>query len=86
MDLPANASFPRKLAIQRAETLYRRIMQMHINNGRKTYAVAAYYCALLADIAKHEGRRGEFNDFYNDLLARYPRHRALRRELTSKVG
>ncbi|MGB0384894.1 MAG: hypothetical protein ACPGWR_08740 [Ardenticatenaceae bacterium] len=89
--LPSDASFggtqayPRELAIQRAETLYRRIMQMHIDNGRKTYAVAAYYCALLAEIAKHEGKGSEFKDFYDDLLARYPRHRALRRELTVRV-
>lgn len=84
--LPADASCPRELAIQRAEALYRRVMQMHINNGRKTYAVAAYYCALLAEIANHEGKEQEFREFYNDLLANYPRHRALRRELMNKVG
>lgn len=84
--LPSDAPFPRQKAIQHAEALYRRIMQMHIDNGRKTYAVAAYYCALLGEIAKYEARSAEFNDFYNDLLARYPRHRALRRELMNKVG
>ncbi len=84
--LPTEASCSRDVAIQRAENLYRRIMQMHISNGRKTYGVAAYYCALLGEIATHEGKEQEFREFYNDLLANYPRHRALRRELMDKVG
>ena len=75
----------RKATIARAETLYRSLMQMHIDNGRKTYAVAAYYCALLKDIALYEGRGGEFWQFYQELLGRYPRHRALRREMEEKV-
>lgn len=41
---------------------------------------------LLGEIANHEGKEREFREFYNDLLANYPRHRALRRELMDKVG
>jgi hypothetical protein len=48
------------IPIQRAENIYRRLMQNHIDNGWKTYATAAYYCALLGEIAKHEGRLVDF--------------------------
>jgi hypothetical protein len=60
-------------------------MQMQIDNGRKTYATAAYYCALLGEIAAYEGREAEFKQFYRELSDRYPRHRALRQELAAKV-
>ena len=61
------------------------LVQAHIDNGRKTYATAAYYCALLSEIAAYDGRINEFKQYYQDLLNRYPRHRALRRELAAKV-
>ncbi|MFQ5435269.1 MAG: hypothetical protein ACE5FD_10380, partial [Anaerolineae bacterium] len=76
----------RETAVARAETLYRNLMQLHIDNGRKTYATAAYYCALLGEIAMYDGRQAEFKQFYQQLLSRYPRHRALRRELAAKVN
>jgi hypothetical protein len=60
-------------------------MQAHIDNGRKTYATAAYYCALLGEIAAYEGRLPVFLDFYEDLMERYKRHRALRSEMEAKV-
>ena len=61
-------------------------MQLHIDNGRKTYATAAYYCALPGEIAAFDGRQAEFNQFYQELLRRYTHHRALKAELAAKVG
>ncbi len=83
--LPAQSGLDGKTAVAYAEDIYQSIMQLHINNGRKTYDTAAYYCALLGDIAKYDGRGVEFKQFYQELLGRYPRHRALRRELAAKV-
>lgn len=84
--LPAEPNLSRTTALARAEDLYRRIMQLHIDNGRKTYATAAYYCALLSEIAAFDGRQAEFNQFYQELRRRYSRHRALQAELAAKVG
>lgn len=83
--LPAAPAENRRTILARAEELYRNLMQTHIDNGRKTYAVAAYYCALLAEIAAFDGRSAEFEQFYQRLLNSYPRHRALRQELAEKV-
>ncbi|MCP4419877.1 MAG: hypothetical protein GY805_24965 [Chloroflexi bacterium] len=84
--LPSQSATSRETAVSRAETLYRNLMQLHIDNGRKTYATAAYYCALLGEIADYDSRKAEFKQFYQALLSRYPRHRALRRELAAKVS
>ncbi len=84
--LAAEPNLARTTALARAEDLYRRIMQLHIDNGRKTYATAAYYCALLGEIAAFDGRQAEFNQFYQELRRRYSRHRALQAELAAKVG
>ncbi len=59
--LPSNMTLTPKTAVACAETLYRNLMQMHIDNGRKTYSTAAYYCALLGEIAVYDGRVAEFN-------------------------
>lgn len=83
--LPAKPAIERKTAVSRAEKLYRNLMQLHIDNGRKTYAVAAYYCALLGEIAAYDGREAEFSHFYQELLDHYRRYRALRQELAAKV-
>ncbi len=83
--LPPTPAIDRETAVAHAEELYRNLMQLHIDNGRKTYATAAYYCALLGEIAAYDGREVEFRQFYQELLDRYPRHRALRRELAAKV-
>ena len=83
--LPPALAIDRKTAVAHAENLYRNVMQLHIDNGRKTYATAAYYCALLGEIAAYDGRVAEFRRFYQELLSRYPRHRALRQELAAKV-
>ena len=83
--LPPTPAIDRKTAVAHAEDLYRNLMQLHIDNGRKTYTTAAYYCALLGEIAAYDGREAEFRQFYQELLGRYPRHRALRRELAAKV-
>lgn len=48
--------------------------------------MAAYYCALLGEIAAYEGRQEAFDRFYQELLGRYARRRALRAELTAQVG
>jgi hypothetical protein len=76
----------RETALARAEAIYQRLLQAHIDNGRKTYAVAAYYCALLSEIAVHEGRLTQFAKFYATLMGPYTRHRALRAEMEAKVG
>ncbi|MEW5872641.1 MAG: hypothetical protein AB1894_25495 [Chloroflexota bacterium] len=82
--LPPDLS--RAEALERAETIYRRLMQTHIDNGRKTYATAAYYCALLGEIAIHEGRLPAFASWYTDFMESYRRFRALRAEMETKVG
>ncbi len=84
--LPAEPNLDRATALTRAEDLYRRIMQLHIDNGRKTYSTAAYYCALLGEIAAFDRRQAEFNQFYQELRKRYSRHRALQSELAAKIG
>jgi tetratricopeptide (TPR) repeat protein len=83
--LPSTSAIDKKTAVSHAEALYQNVMQLHIDNGRKTYATAAYYCALLGEIAAYDGRVAEFKQFYQELLDRYPRHRALRQELAAKV-
>jgi len=83
--LPPTLAIDRKTAVAHAENLYRNVMQLHIDNGRKTYATAAYYCALLGEIAVYDGREAEFKQFYQGVLDRYPRHRAVRQELAAKV-
>ena len=74
------------VGIERAETIYRRLMQAHINNGRKTYGTGAYYCALLGEIAYHEGRLAAFRQWYEEFMVTYKRFRALRAEMDKKVG
>lgn len=58
--LPPTPAIDKKTAVSRAETLYRNVMPLHIDNGRKTYAAAAYYCALLGDSGVYDGREAEF--------------------------
>ncbi len=74
--LPPMLAIDRKTAVAHAEELYRSVMQMHIDNGRKTYATAAYYCALLGEIAIYDGREAEFRQFYQGVPDRYSRQRA----------
>jgi hypothetical protein len=62
--LPQAPAISRTTALERSETIYRRLMQAHIDNGRKTYATGAYYCALLGEIALHEGRLEAFRQWY----------------------
>ena len=84
--VPQAPNVQRATAIQRAQTIYTRLMQAHIDNGRKTYATAAYYCALLGEIFIHEGRATAFRDWYEELMDGYRRFRALRSEMDLKVG
>jgi hypothetical protein len=84
--LPQASSAPRTIALERAEAIYRRLMQTHIDNGRKTYATGAYYCALLGEIAFHEGRLAAFKQWYEKYMEAYKRSRALRAEMDTKVG
>ena len=75
----------RALYIQRAEHLYRAILETHVAAGSKRYDTAAYYCALLAEIAIHAGHVDEFAAWYEDLLARHSRKRSLRGILDAKT-
>ena len=84
--LPQASAAPRTIAIDRAEAIYRRLMQAHIDNGRKTYATGAYYCALLGEIAFHENRLAAFRQWYEGFMETYKRFRALRAEMDRKVG
>ena len=74
------------IALERTETIYRRLMQAHLDNGRKTYATGAYYCALLGEIAVHEGRLTVFRQWYEGFMEGYKRFRAVRAEMDLKVG
>ena len=76
----------RTTALERSEAIYRRLMQAHIDNGRKTYATGAYYCALLGEIALYEGRLVAFRQWYEGFMEGYKRFRALRAEMDMKVG
>ncbi len=84
--LPPSPAIPRDTAIERVEGIYRRLMQAHIDNGRKTYATGAYYCAMLGEIALHEGRLAAFKQWYEKYMEAYKRFRALRTEMDMKVG
>lgn len=84
--LPRSSAVPRDTSIERAEGIYRRLMQAHIDNGRKTYATGAYYCALLGEIASHEDRLPAFKQWYEKYMEAYKRFRALRAEMDMKVG
>jgi tetratricopeptide (TPR) repeat protein len=83
--LPKMLAPQRLVAIQRAETIYYRLMQAHIDNGRKTYGTGAYYCALLGEIAYHEGRLAAFRQWYEEFMVTYKRFRALRAEMDKRV-
>ena len=84
--LPQMSAPQRSIALERTETIYRRLMQAHLDNGRKTYATGAYYCALLAEIAVHEGRLAAFRHWYDSFMEGYKRFRAVRAEMDLKVG
>lgn len=84
--LPHMLAPQRSVAIERAETIYYRLIQAHIDNGRKTYGTGAYYCALLCEIAYHEGRLAAFRQWYEEFKVTYKRFRALRAEMDKKVG
>jgi hypothetical protein len=76
----------RSVALERSEKIYRRLMQAHIDNGRKTYDTAAYYCALLGEIAYHEGRLAAFKQWYEEFMEAHKRFRALRADMDLKMG
>jgi hypothetical protein len=84
--LPRLPVLSKDLAIERAEGIYRRLMQAHIDHGRSRYATGAYYCALLGEIALHEGRLAAFKQWYEKYMEAYKRFRALRAEMDMKVG
>jgi tetratricopeptide (TPR) repeat protein len=84
--LPQVPAVSRGTAIERVEGIYRRLMQTHIDNGRKTYATGAYYCAVLGEIALYEGRLAAFSQWYENYMEAYKRFRALRAEMDMKVG
>jgi hypothetical protein len=84
--LPQVPTISPTIALERAESIYRRLMQTHIDNGRRTYAVGAYYCAILGEIAFHEGRLAAFILWYAGFMEAYKRFRALRAEMDMKVG
>jgi len=84
--LPKSPAVSRESAIKRVEDIYRRLMQAHIDNGRKTYATGAYYCAMLGEIALHEGPWAVFKQWYEKYMEDYKRFRALRAEMDMKVG
>lgn len=84
--LPPMLATQRSIALERTETIYRRLMQAHLDNGRKTYATGAYYCALLGEIAVHEGRLAAFRQWYEGFMEGYKRFRAVRAEMDLKVG
>ncbi len=84
--LPQMLAPQRSVALERTETIYRRLMLAHINNGRKTYATGAYYCAMLGEIAVHEGRLAAFRQWYEGFMEGYKRFRAVRAEMDLKVG
>jgi len=83
---PGSPALPRDTAIERAEGIYRRLTQAHIDHGRKTCATGPYCCALLGEITLHEGRLPAFKQWYEKYMEAYKRFRALRAEMDMKVG
>jgi len=71
--------------IRRAEHLYIAILETHVAAGSKRYNTAAYYCALLAEIAVHAGHIEAFEAWYQDLLTRHKRKYSLRGILDGQV-
>ena len=84
--LPQTPAVPRTTTLDRSEAIYRRLMQAHIDNGRKTYATGAYYCALLGEIALYEGRLVAFRQWYEGFMESHKRFRALQAEMDKKMG
>lgn len=84
--LPQMPAVLREVAIERTENIYHRLMQTHIDNGRKTYATGAYYCAMLGEIALHEGRLAAFRQWHEKYMEAYKRFRAVRAEMDMKVS
>jgi hypothetical protein len=85
LPLPDLDAAQRAAYLQRAERLYVAILETHIAAGSKRYDTAAYYCALLAEIAVHMGHVETFEEWYADLLDRHKRKRSLPGILGSKV-
>ena len=85
LPMPDLDSTQRQDYIRRAEHLYTTILETHIDAGSKRYKVAAYYCALRAEIALHAGQVKAFEAWYEDLLTRYKRKRSLRGILDAKT-
>jgi hypothetical protein len=85
LPMPDLTSPQRALHTRRAERLYRNILETHIMAGSKRYEIAAYYCALLAEIAVYAEHVEEFVEWYEGLLGRHSRRRSLRRILDAKT-
>ncbi len=85
LPMPDLAPAQRADYVRRAEHLYAAILETHIAAGSKRYKVAAYYCALLAEIAVHAEHVDEFVEWYEDLLTRHRRKSSLRRILDAKT-
>jgi tetratricopeptide (TPR) repeat protein len=84
--LPRSPKISQDIAVERAEGIYHRLMQAHIDHGRGTYGTGAYYCAMLGEIALHEGRLARYRQWYEKYMEAYKRFRALRAEMDRKMG
>jgi hypothetical protein len=74
------------LLLERAVRLYERLVTRAVDGrNRQSYAVAARYAKVIWAIRKLQGRAGEFERYYQGLLADYPRLSAFKDELRSAI-
>lgn len=74
------------LPLERAVRLYERLVTRAVDGrSRQSYVVAASYAKVIWAIRKLQGRTGEFERYYQGLLAEYPRLSAFKDELRSAI-
>lgn len=75
-----------ELLLERAVRLYERLVTRAVDGrNRQSYAVAASYAKVIWALRKLQGRTGEFDRYYQGLLADYPRLSAFKDELRSAI-
>ncbi len=80
LSLPANALF------DGAVQIYERLLTRAVDQRkRESYAVAGSYANLIRSIRAIQGRKSDFDDYYQSLFVTYPRLPAFKDELRSAI-
>src|SRR5207237_351765 len=66
--------------------IYEQLVEESVaGRGRRTYAIAARYAVLIRSLRRVQGREAEFDRYYDNLFATYPRLAAFKDELRKAV-